>query len=470
MIVPLLAAALFQTPLPGHDLRTSGDPSPDTVLIASAGSLQERWAWAERAVRGRFDAFWVGWTVSGDPTGGQWYYIDRGAPVNVGSSVIVGSLTVSGSFGGIRFSGVPLGGLVPARDPHETAVLLRYEVSDGRARLTRVYAGSFAFPVHFDGGALVWLGEGDDAGSVALLRGAWADAADEGERRDLVAAVSAHTGPAALPALSGWLANGDIPASVRRTAAEGLARPGSRDAVSALMAAMREDSSASVRSAAARALARAAEPASAIAALRRLADEDPDRGVRRNAVSAIGSIRDPAAFEALVAIIEAPVDTTRTTTRRSALSALVADARAPSTPASPEVLELIERIAFNDAEGSVRQQAVSSMASLRDPRLTPVLIRIAGTHPDAGTRRAATSALARVEPRADAVEALERIAMSHESADTQRAAVSALSRMDGDDVRAILARLAEDHPRSDIRRSALRAVIELDARDGGTVR
>jgi hypothetical protein len=67
MIAPLLEAALIQGVLldaPRPDLE-QGDPAPDTVLTAPAGSLQQRWAWAERTVQNR-DSYWIGWTVPGD--------------------------------------------------------------------------------------------------------------------------------------------------------------------------------------------------------------------------------------------------------------------------------------------------------------------------------------------------------------------------------------------------------------------
>lgn len=468
MIVPLLGIALLQGVfVDTQEAREPADPQPDTVVVAPAGPLQERWTWAERTARDRFDAYWIGWTVSGDPTGARWYYIDRGVPVAVGSSVIVGTFQMSGSVGGITFQGVPLESVVGPADPHGTVVLLRYEVADGRAALSRVHVGSFAFPVHFDGGALLWLGGGDDGASVPLLEGAYAETAEERLRRDLASAVAAHRSGAPAPLLREWLSDPAQPSAVRRIAADGLANLVGAGAADALTQAMRNDTSASVRSAAARALARSAEPATAVAELSRMARDDADRAARRNAVSAIGTIQDPVAFDALVAIIDAPVDTVAAATRRAALSSVLVQARRPSTPASQEVLDLLERAALADADGGVRRQAISSMASLRDARVTPILVRIAGTHADAATRRSAVNTLADAQPRSDALAALRNLAWDHESADTQRAAVNALSRMDGDDVRTLLAQLAESHPRPDVRRSALRAVVELDTRGGG---
>jgi HEAT repeat protein len=283
-----------------------------------------------------------------------------------------------------------------------------------------------------------------------------------------VSAAAAHrTASAAAPALRAWLADGALPSAVRRTAADALGTLADGSAVDALRTAARNDTSATVRSAAARALARAADPATAVAELTRIANEDDDRSVRRNAVNAIGSIRDPVAFDALVGIIEAPPDTAGSTTRRSALTAVVARTRRPSVPASQAVLDLLARVARTDADAAVRRQAVSSLVGLRDPRTTPVLIDIARTHADAATRRTTAAGLSDAEPRADALAALRGLAWEHENADTQRAAVNALSRMEGDDVRTILAELAESHPRADIRRASLRAVIELDTRAGG---
>jgi HEAT repeat protein len=461
----LLQGAVFESPRRNF---TSGDPAPDTVLIAPAGSMQDRWAWAERTVRGRYDTFWVGWTVPGDPTGAQWYYIDRGVPVRVGTSVVTGTFQTSGSVGGLRFEGEPMASVVGQRDMHETTILLRYEMAGGTATLTRLHVGSFAFPVHFDGGALMWLGAGDDAGSVDLVRGAYADTDEDWAKRDLVSAVATHrTAAVASPVLRDWLADVSAPAAARRTAADGLAAIGDPDAVSALRSAARNDTSASVRSGAARALARSADAGTAIAELTRIAREDPDRGVRRTAVTSIGSIPDQSAFDALVAIIEAPPDTAASATRRTALTTVVAQSRQPSSPASQSVLDLLDRVARTDTDAAVRRQAISSLASLRDPRVTPLLARLAATHADDATRRAATTALSNAEPRAVALATLRNLAWEHESVDTQRAAVTALTRMQGDDVRTLLAELAENHPRADVRRSSLRAVLDMDTRATG---
>jgi HEAT repeat protein len=469
MIASLLGAALLQgivLDAPRPDIE-EGDPAPDTVFTAPAGSLQERWTWAEQTLRSH-ESFWVGWTVPGDPTGAQWHFIDRGVPVRIGSSVVMGNFRMSGSVGGLSFHGVSLTSVVGPRDLHETAILLRYDRRDGRTVLTRIHAGSFAFPLFFDGGALAWLGGGNDAGSIGLIRAAWGSAADDRVLRDLVSATAAHrTASAAAPALREWLANAVLPSAVRRTAADALGTHADDGAVDALRTAARSDTSASVRSAAARALARAAEPATAVAELTRIANQDEDRSVRRNAVNAIGAIGDRVAFDALVGIIETPVDTTESTTRRSALATVVAQARRRSVPASQPVLDLLARVARIDSDASVRRQAVSSLVGLRDPRVTPLLIDIARTHADAATRRTAAAGLSSAEPRTDALAALRGLAWEHESVDTQRAAVNALSRMEGDDVRTVLAELAESHPRSDIRRSSLRAVLDLDTRGSG---
>jgi HEAT repeat protein len=124
-------------------------------------------------------------------------------------------------------------------------------------------------------------------------------------------------------------------------------------------------------------------------------------------------------------------------------------------------------VARTDTDAAVRRQAISSLASLRDPRVTPLLARLAATHADDATRRAATTALSNAEPRANVLATLRSLAWEHESVDTQRAAVTALTRMQGDDVRTLLAELAENHPRADVRRSSLRAVLDMDTRAAG---
>jgi len=437
-------------------------PAPDPVIPAPLeGRLADRAAWADRTARDRrFAAWWIGWTVTGDTTGQAWYYIDRKSPASANATFSLGGVRITGS-GGLQFEGVSLRTLVGAASPHESAILLRYELRDGRAVLERVHAGSYAFPVHFGGGALLWLGRSPDGESVAALRAAFESSLEPVLQRDLVGAVGAHqTASAAAPVLRGWLENTSLASMTRREAADWLGHHAHADAVTALRDAAQADTSVTVRTAAARALARSASPSVAVEFLSRLAREDGDSRVRREAIGALGTIRDERAFRALVAFVEEPGDSARNATRRQALATVSVQSQ-PSGPRQPqEVLDLLARIARNDQDPGVRAAAVDALANLRDPRVLGVLVDLATNHADVRVQQRATQGLARAEPPTGAIEPLRKLAWEHARPEVQNAAVRALTQLRSENVRPLLADIAERHPRPEARRAALQAVLD----------
>jgi len=441
----------------------TGRVAPDVVVTAPAdGDLDTRFSWAERTARERrFDAWWIGWTVTGDPTGASWYYIDRHVPVGIGGGMIMGSIRLTGSMGNLNFRGVTLGTLTPPQDLHDTAILLRFTTVDGRTVIERVHAGSHAFPIFFNGGALLWLGRAEDGPSVQRLRMAFNDAVGDAVRRDLVSSVGAHrTAAAAAPALRAWLENDNLTASIRREAADWLAHHPHADATAALTRIARADTSATVRSTAMRGLARVAAPDVAVAELARLARDDDNARARRDAVNALGTIRDQRAFRALVDVIEQPVDSSRSSTRRDAMNSLLRQAASTGAPQPQEIIDLLVRIARNDGDGSVRSAAVDALANLRDPRVTPILVDLARNHADPRVMQRATTGLGRAQPPEDAVRRLRDIAFDHPRNEVQTAAVRALVVVGTEDARRVLADIAERHPRPELRRSALQAVLD----------
>lgn len=434
-------------------------PDPDRVIRAPDGQdLRDRWTWAERTAREAGGPFWIGWAVRGDTTGQTWHFVDRGMPVHARTNIAIGTFYVSGGMaGGLSFPGAPLRPLVGEHDSHDTVILLRYRRTQGRDSLERVHVGSFAFPVHFEGGTLLWLGRAADAASVSLLRTVFAGAQDNGIRRDIVGAAGAHTDAAAVTAASAaWLDDDALAPSVRREAAAWLGYHAHPDGVAVLTRRARADTSVSVRSAAVRALPRAAPASVAVAELVRLAREDSDARIRRDAVTALGSIRAEPAFRALVELIEQPGDSAMATTRRQAVSTL---ARPGSQEPQPQqVLDLLARVAKNDSTASVRNAAVDALASLRDPRTIPILLDLARTAPDTRVQQRAAQGLGRVDAER-ALDPLRQLIWEHPRPEVQTAAARALIMLATEDARQLLADVAERHERPEVRRTAVQALI-----------
>jgi len=253
-----------------------------------------------------------------------------------------------------------------------------------------MHVGNTVFPLRFDSGPLLWLGRAADGESVDRLAALFTN--DSPFRSDLVAAVGLHRDVAATtPLLRGWIERGDS-ANVRRQAAVWLGR--------------RHDPG-------------------AVDLLERVARRDDDLGVRRAAIQALGGIRDASAVRALTRLVEEPGDGSNATTRREAVVAFGRTGRAEPPPR--ETVELLLRAAREDADGSVRLQAVTSL--MTSGAATPeMLADIANDNPDV-----------RVQQRA----------------------VQMLAQIDSDDARGRLADIAEKHPDAAVRRTALQVIAAI---------
>jgi HEAT repeat protein len=231
--------------------------------------------------------------------------------------------------------------------------------------------------------------------------------------------------------------------------------------VNALTSVARADTSQAVRGAALRSLARAAPAHVAVNELSRLANTDADAAIRRSAVSALGTVRDERAFSALVALVEKPAgDSVQNATRRQAIATIGRQAGPGGQRQPREIIDLLTRIAKNDADSGVRTAAVDALANLRDARVTPILADLAQNSSDPRVQLRATQGLGRAQPPNDAVEPLRRIAWEHTRLEVQSAAVRALVQIGTEEARRVIAAIAEGHTRPETRRAAVQAVID----------
>ncbi|MGH7502312.1 MAG: HEAT repeat domain-containing protein [Longimicrobiales bacterium] len=435
--------------------------APDAVLASPAAGLADGWTWAEATVReGAGGPYWIGWSVGGDTTGATWNYHDRHIPLDGGLRSSTSQMHVTGFSGTMSFSGVKPNSVVGSTDAHELVILLRYEPDGTRSTLTRMHVGNAALPLRFGRGRLFWLGRVSDAASVDRLR--VLSASDAVFRRDVVAAVGMHrSAEAAVPVLAAWLESGDT-VTIRRAAASWLGRQADAVGAEALERALRADSSPSVRSQAARSLARVASPEVAVAALTQAARNDEDRAVRRSAVQALAEVADDRGGRALADLIDDPTAGTPSSVRSDALSVLGRQARPGPTPR--ETVDLLMRVSRDDADATVRMQAAQSLMQLPDVATVSFLAGLANDHEDARVQQRAIHALGRAEPQADATAALRQIVWDSPLLDSQRSAARALAAVGSDEARRLLGEIAERHPNADVRRSALQAIVVLETR------
>jgi HEAT repeat protein len=213
-----------------------------------------------------------------------------------------------------------------------------------------------------------------------------------------------------------------------------------------------------------RSLARSAPPATAVEVLSQIGRDDPSSRVRRDAVQTLGTVRDERSMRALIDLVERPGDTAQSAVRGEAMQALARQQQRQGQPVPQQTIDLFERIARNDADSSVQVRALEALISLRDARVTRVLVNLVNNHPNARMQTRAVQGLARAEPTPEVVRALVRIANEHPRPETQRSAVRSMASVQDSTVRDVLADMAERHSRPEIRKAALDALVQLHLR------
>jgi HEAT repeat protein len=210
-----------------------------------------------------------------------------------------------------------------------------------------------------------------------------ADSADGGERAAVLAKMLRE----------------DPSASVRRIAAWGLERYADTDvALPALTAAVTGDADADVREMAAWALGGARRSSGASAALIKALRQDRNDQVRATAVWALGSVGDPAAVEALTAVLRDPKAETRD------LAAWAIGSCEPSTAPAPLVA------ALRDSDRDVRLSAAWALYAIEDPAASAALEAAYGKETDDEVRVGLIKALGALGERS--VDVLQRLVTS----------------------------------------------------------
>jgi HEAT repeat protein len=159
-------------------------------------------------------------------------------------------------------------------------------------------------------------------------------------------------------------------------------------------------------------------PDKALPKLLKIARTHPKRGVRRQAIETIGGLDTPAAFDALVSF------------------------------------------AWDQKESELAWAAVEAMEDW--DQAAPKLIEIARRHPNEEVRSKAVETLGSLEPRADALSALDDIVRSDPSEDLQCRAVEAIAQFPEAQSLPRLEKIARTHPRVSVRRRAIEGIGELD--------
>jgi HEAT repeat protein len=260
-----------------------------------------------------------------------------------------------------------------------------------------------------------WLGAAESSQSLELLDKLYARARTIDLKEDLVAAVGVHD---ASPAVVGWLTarvdSGD-PDEVRANAAERIAWHPIRESIGVLDRIARADRASKVRQEAAEALGDLALP-DAAPALIALARELQDEQARLEAVEALGARSESIAHDALAQIAQqdpslqvqreavetlGESDDPRAAERLSELARTHADehVRAEAVETLGETKSdvasvwLLKSIALGDLSTVVQQEAIETLADLKDGAGIAALVELAREHPSEDMRKQAIEAL-----------------------------------------------------------------------------
>jgi HEAT repeat protein/beta-lactamase regulating signal transducer with metallopeptidase domain len=396
----------------------TGPVRPDTVVrYDGTEPLPRRWDWALGVARQQgFEAYWVGYVVPVPESDGLWQYLDRHVPVQSEDSRLSGHIQFRGPWNDLRFDGTPLSPILGEREPRDLAVLLGYVADSRGARLVRVHLSNWVFPVHFGGWPLMWLGQTNDAESVARLRALYAEAPSSRLKEDLIEMVSAHPDPAAaVPALVDWLESRE-PDELRAEAAEGLGGYAVPEALEALDRSARGDRARSVRAESVETMGELGLP-EARAALEALIQNEPDVDLQRAAVEALGRLPDAAGLQDLLEIARRH----RSAEVRAEAVETLGDLERPDA-----VLEPLIAIAREDPHPDVQREAVETLSGLKHEAAFAALLTLAREHPREEIQVSAVEALNDAADDATAVRALVDLAEKHTRAEVRRAAVEAL--------------------------------------------
>jgi beta-lactamase regulating signal transducer with metallopeptidase domain/HEAT repeat protein len=360
----------------------TGAATPVVVAPDAAGSLDSRWAWAERAAQtARHQRYWIGYSVTPVRTLPAFVYLDRSSKVFADSGVFSGHL-MSRDANGLRFPGRPLG--LPTSGNAGIKLMFEIETGRGGSRLAAVHGSTLSIPVDTKEVPVFWLGPADPAQSLGRIDRFYGSISDADLKHDLVAMAGVHD---LSPSVVAWLE--------RRVASQDSDE-------------LRGDAAEWI----------AYHPiAASVQALDRIARTDRSSRVRQEAAEALGDLAMPEAAPVLIALARSLTDTDA---RREAVEAL------GSRP-EREARDALASIARQDADDDIQREAVETLGDFEDRSGVPILTELARTHPNVDVRREAIETLGDAMPPETALPLLETFVMEDKSSEIRRQAVEAMA-------------------------------------------
>ncbi|HEV8488083.1 MAG TPA: HEAT repeat domain-containing protein [Blastocatellia bacterium] len=232
--------------------------------------------------------------------------------------------------------------------------------------------------------AVQTIARSQDAGAVPILEGLYKSVANSNVRESIINAVVKNPDQSAAKAFLVQIAKNDSSRELREGAVSRLGRlPGTQSMLAEI--ARSENESENVRQAAVSAITRSGD-STALSTLQDLYGSVSSREVKQQIVGAIA--KNPDQDAALVFLVKVAEGDPSRELREQAISRLSRFSSAPS-------LEALTRIASSDADVELQAQAVMAISKRPNDEAVPLLIQLAKTHSRSEVREMAIRRLSK---------------------------------------------------------------------------
>lgn len=248
----------------------------------------------------------------------------------------------------------------------EVAILFRLNpASDSGSPIQDIKISNLNLAVNLKFLPLYWLGEAENAQSLALLQEIFEKENDEEIKEDIITAISIHDSPAEVFSFLKSVVNGDEEESIRESAVFWMGQQDSKEALEFLIHTAENDRSGNIREEAVFAISQIEIPA-ATDALVNLARSSRDHEIQKEAVFWLGQKASKQAESALTDFAYSHDDVE---IQKSAVFAL---SQLSDNSGVPKLIEIAKR----HPHPKIRKEAIFWLSQSDDPRAVDTLVDI----------------------------------------------------------------------------------------------
>lgn len=300
------------------------------------------------------------------------------------------------------------------------AILLLMLPVEGKPALSNILYSNMSLRAALENLPVIWLAGASDAESVPLLRQLLARETDEKRQSRLISAIGLHdSDELVLPPLREAALRGGSE-RLRKDALSRLARRSSPEVLPVLEAAAYQDASADVQKHAVYRIANY-EGKGNWALLQKIAGDHPSIAVRRSAINRLAKQDDTEQASRFLQRIA--FEDAETALQKEAVHRL-------SQLPSPVAVPLLTRIATEHRDPAIRKDAIYRLSRCDSAALVlPILEKLAFELPDRNLQQEAVYRIGRIDA-AERVAILTRIGQKHPNVAVRKTAIQRLGKID----------------------------------------